>query len=212
MRPARRFAALAITASMFTLPLLSASAAPLTKPEPIDATAFRPVPTFAPTATSRSERSKVVAVIVDTFHYRFPSPKPRPQIDTPAVEPKSMTVVTPFRPSDVVPGGRRISGKVSWYCLAGVSKCARGYPSGSMVAAAGPRLRIAMGGGAPTTAPDPWRGKRVNVCVENTTRCVRVTLVDWCQCYYKQGHEKLIDLYNKPWSDLGKPSRVTVSW
>ena len=214
MRSARRFAALAIATSMFALPLLSASAAPLSDPEPIDQTAFRPVPTFAPTPTPRPERPKVVAVIVDTFHYRLPTPRPRPVIDLPPVEAKSVTTVTPRSGgggggSGPVAGNGKVVGKASWYCNNNrargvISACTNGYPDVGGVqryAAAGPSLREAICGHRDSKC---YRGKVVYVNGE------KVTLIDYCQCYWRLPKEKVLDLYLDVFELTG--GTVTVTW
>jgi hypothetical protein len=92
-----------------------------------------------------------------------------------------------------------ISGRASWYCRAGASPCTYTHPDGGgfdAYAAAGPRLRAAIGSG--------WRGKIVYV------DGVRVQLIDWCQCYEGEPHEKLLDLYYDVFSRTGSP--VTVRW
>lgn len=68
--------------------------------------------------------------------------------------------------------------------------------------AAGPLLRKALG--------KNWRGKRVWVC---TSRCIRVTLNDWCLC--SKGR-RLVDLSDEAFRSLAPLSRgvlrVTVRW
>lgn len=93
---------------------------------------------------------------------------------------------------------RRVSGSASWYCKTGVSSCHYAHSSG-LYAAAGPALRVG-----------DWRGRRVQVCAGS--RCVTVTLIDWCQCY----GTRVIDLYSDAFRLL-KPlssgvARVTVRW
>ena len=63
-------------------------------------------------------------------------------------------------------------------------------------AAAGPRLRAAIGG--------TWRGRVVSV------DGLRVKLVDWCQCYEGQSNEKVIDLYLDVYGAVG--GVVTIRW
>jgi rare lipoprotein A (peptidoglycan hydrolase) len=96
--------------------------------------------------------------------------------------------------------GSSISGQASWYCRAGISICHHSYPPGSMVAAAGPGLRIGK-----------WRGRTVTVT--SGGRSIRVKLVDWCQC---GNGVHLIDLYSAAFQKLAPLSsgvvRVTVSW
>ncbi|MBA2700212.1 MAG: hypothetical protein H0U58_00740 [Chloroflexi bacterium] len=71
--------------------------------------------------------------------------------------------------------------------------------SGGLYAAAGPALRVGK-----------WRGRRVQVCHDG--RCVRVTLIDWCQCYGK----RVIDLYSDAFKRLAPTSQgvitVSVRW
>jgi len=94
--------------------------------------------------------------------------------------------------------GRGVSGSASWYCRTGVSPCHYQH-AGGMYAAAGPALRVG-----------DWRGRSVRVCANG--RCVRVRLIDWCQCY----GTRVIDLYSDAFRQLAPLSRgttrVTVSW
>ena len=90
-----------------------------------------------------------------------------------------------------------VSGTASWYCGGG-SACTRGYPPGTLAAAAGPALRVG-----------DWRGRIVKVC--SGGRCVKVSLVDWCAC-----PRRVIDLYRSAFSRLANPSRgllrVSITW
>ena len=93
--------------------------------------------------------------------------------------------------SAVVPSLRpSVKGAASWYRS----------PSG--VAAAGPRLRSALGAG--------WRGASVTVCAGG--RCVVTVLGDFCQCY----GTRLIDLDAADFQRLAPLSQglqeVTISW
>ena len=101
-------------------------------------------------------------------------------------------------PTDVLPDtSTNVSGTASWFCGGG-SACTRGYPPGTLAAAAGPALRVG-----------DWRGRIVKVC--SSGRCVRVTLVDWCAC-----PRRVIDLYKAAFARIGSPSRgllhVEVTW
>jgi hypothetical protein len=111
-----------------------------------------------------------------------PTPKPRPDIA-----------------GSFGGGGNGVlRGAASWYCRAGVSVCHYQYPdSGGFdaYAAAGPKLRDALGN---------WRGRIVSV------DGLRVKLVDWCQCYKGESHEKLIDLYYDVYKRVG--GSVTIRW
>lgn len=99
-----------------------------------------------------------------------------------------------------------LRGTASWYCNSNTARaqasiCHSSYPDTgafNAYAAAGPRLRAALGGG------DRWRGRIVYV------DGVRVKLVDWCQCYGGGGNEKVIDLYYDVFRRTG--SSVTIRW
>jgi hypothetical protein len=96
-------------------------------------------------------------------------------------------------------GSHSIHGLASWYCRAGVSPCTVTHPDGGgfdAYAAAGPRLRAAIGSG--------WRGTVVSV------DGVRVKLIDWCQCYKGEPQEKLLDLYYDVYRRVG--GNVTIRW
>lgn len=99
---------------------------------------------------------------------------------------------------------RVLTGLASYYC------CTNGYPRGNY-AAAGPKLRVALGGGYSAESPQPWKGKTITVC--GSKGCVKVTLVDWCQCYWKKYNEKVIDLYKNVFFNIGaERGTVTISW
>lgn len=163
--------------------------------EPVPQTAFRVVVV--------EERE---AVIYDTFE--APTP-PRERISVPAptsiIKVKIKPTPVPATNSKTISGtGRSVKGLASYYC------CTNGYPSGNY-AAAGPQLRVAMGGGYSSNASQPWKGRIVTVC--GSKGCARVKLVDWCQCYWKQSHEKVIDLYKGVFFNIGaERGIVTVSW
>lgn len=86
-----------------------------------------------------------------------------------------------------------LTGRASWYHAQG------------NIAAAGPRLRDALG-------PD-WRGQLVRVTAGG--RSVVVRLVDWCQCLRGQRGERVIDLGSEAFAQLAPlPSgivRVSLS-
>jgi hypothetical protein len=160
-------------------------------PAPTSASAVREDTTLAdpgdaPTAT-RAPR-KQPAAKVEVFVKPTPKPKPAKQ---PAVYSGAGT-------------SRVLKGRASWYCnndgsRAQISACHYQYPDTgayNAYAAAGPRLRAAIG-------PN-WRGKVVLV------DGLRVKLVDWCQCYQGQSHEKVIDLYYDVFLRAG--GSVTIRW
>jgi hypothetical protein len=120
-----------------------------------------------------------------------PVERARPSL--PATRP--IAVTKPVAPKTT----HSISGRASWYCDAGVSPCTNDHPDTSgfdAYAAAGPRLRSAIG--------SSWRGKIVYV------DGIRVKLIDWCQCYQGESHEKLLDLYHDVYVRTG--SAVTIRW
>ena len=101
-------------------------------------------------------------------------------------------------PTDVLPEtSTSVTGQASWYC-SNTSSCTRGYPPGTLAAAAGPALRVG-----------DWRGRIVKVC--SGGRCVKVQLVDVCGC-----PRRVIDLYRSAFSQLANPSRgvlrVSITW
>jgi len=102
--------------------------------------------------------------------------------------PSSMVEKTPEHPL-INSHVKKVSGKATWYCVPGVSVCHRNYANG-MYAAAGSELRKGN-----------WRGSKVRVCT--STRCVVVTLVDWCAC---KG-DRIIDLYGMAFRKLAPLSR-----
>jgi rare lipoprotein A (peptidoglycan hydrolase) len=139
----------------------------------------------------------------------MPSASPRPISDF-AVEARSFAPrpvpAQPNSPKAVTKSvgwgfrstGHRADGSATWYCKAGTSACAFGYPGG-MYAAAGPELRVGA-----------WRGRIVRVCSGGP--CVVVKLIDWCAC----GGSHVIDLYSDAFRRLAPLSSgaltVTVSW
>jgi hypothetical protein len=118
-------------------------------------------------------------------------------------EPKVMVLTLPVDPpTKPSTSSRRVSGKATWYCVAGVSDCHYKYPDrggADLYAAAGGEIRIGK-----------WRGRVVNVCAGS--KCVRVKLVDWCGC----PGSRIIDLYGDAFRRLAPLGRgvvrVTVSW
>jgi hypothetical protein len=65
-------------------------------------------------------------------------------------------------------------------------------------AAAGPRLRKALGRG--------WRGTNVLVCAKSSRDCVEVTLTDWCACKDR----RVIDLDDDDFAQLAPTWRGYV--
>jgi hypothetical protein len=156
-----------------------------TSPAAVDEDTTLADPGSAPTATRapRKQPAATAGVFVK------PTPKPKP---------KQRAVYSSAGTSRV------LKGRASWYCnndgsRAQISACHYQYPDTgayNAYAAAGPRLRAAIG-------PN-WRGKVVLV------DGLRVKLVDWCQCYQGQSHEKVIDLYYDVFLRAG--GSVTIRW
>ena len=152
---------------------------------------------------SRARTRRPAAILVDTGAAPVPTPGTRRQ-------PAAVGVVvkpTPRpKPETAGGGGHVLRGKASWYCnndgsRAQISACHYRYPDTggfNAYAAAGPKLRAALGGG------DRWRNRVVSV------DGIRVKLVDWCQCYKGESHEKLIDLYLDVYRRTG--GACTIRW
>lgn len=171
-------------------------------------TIIEPVPQNEFTAIEVGPKPTRVPLILDSF--KEPIPSDRPNISQVAPEVRIILKSGPESKGPVV-SGRRVNGLASYYCSPQAPVCANGYPVGTFAAAAGPQLRVAMGGGASVNAPQPWRGKTVHVC--GPSGCAKVKLIDWCQCYYKRSNEKVIDLYKIVFDVVGaSKGRVTISW
>jgi hypothetical protein len=180
-------------------------------PAPIPDSAFGPVvvPSADP-ALNESARSDTSTLADDlpAFDDALPALEDARLQDTilatpPPARPQPSTAVTKPVIVQVPPPAPKtthaLSGLASWYCRAGVSICTAGYPDDGGVdayAAAGPDLRAAIGSG--------WRGKIVYV------DGLRVRLIDWCQCYHGEPHEKLLDLYYDVYARVG--GNVTIRW
>lgn len=163
-------------------------------------TAIPPTPTPPVTAPFRSiDIPTPDPVILDFVGEPSRSFSTRPS----APDPKAKVIIEQ-PPTRIL--GRTVVGLASWYCRAGRSVCHSAYPDTSrtdLYAAAGPGLRAAICGIQSCTS---WRGMTVRV------NGVPVKLVDWCQCYWKQPHEKLIDLYWDAWIETNAQGGVTISW
>jgi hypothetical protein len=163
-------------------------------PAPIPDSAFGPV--VLPGASGNVPAPAATAdlpTVADPFAASTPPPE-RAQPSLPATRAVVVPIATPGPATT-----HRISGAASWYCRAGASPCTSGYPDGSgfdAYAAAGPRLRAALGSG--------WRGRIVYV------DGVRVKLIDWCQCHAGESNEKLLDLYYDVYARVG--GSVTIRW
>jgi hypothetical protein len=144
-----------------------------------------------PAATQRSQPAPARGLVAKAI----PKPKPKPA---------SHRRVTRSHVARVRSTGHVLRGLASWYCnndasRGPISSCHYQYPDTgafNAYAAAGPKLRAALGGN--------WRGRIVYV------DGLRVKLVDWCQCYQGRSYEKLIDLYRDVYAVVG--GSVTIRW
>lgn len=166
--------------------------------EPLPDTAFRPIkvepyeppsPESSPQPPSGLHELRAAETATPT---RAPIavPKPRP------------VVIVAKKPVETKPTKKHfLLGLASWYCQPGASICTHGFPSGGSFAAAGPKLRVAICGSTSCTS---YKGRVVYV------NNVRVTLVDYCQCYWNTPQEKLIDLYHVVFAQTG--SKIVIRW
>jgi hypothetical protein len=175
---------------------------------PLDASGFTPVAGFdvaaAPAASPVVPASIAPAGPIGDFRLGERGLSPRPAVGGAAAP--GIVVVPKPRPKPPAPqavrstsgGSHRVAGTASWYCLTGVSACHYAYPGG-MYAAAGSELRVGN-----------WRGRTVRVC--SGSRCISVTLIDWCAC----SGSRVIDLYSDAFKRLAPLDtgllKVSVSW
>jgi hypothetical protein len=214
-----RAAAPLIVAGILAIGASAASGLEPFVPADIPASAFAPVvlPSQAPAPTAFAAPTAALGPLIDPWLPSPPAERAQPVAPAPIaivhVIPKPTPKPAP-KPSSGGAGSsgggsgsggtsgstsHSISGRASYYCRAGVSPCTVNHPDTSgfdAYAAAGPRLRAALGSG--------WRGMVVSV------DGVRVKLIDWCQCYEGQSNEKLLDLYYDVFARVG--SSVTIKW
>jgi len=107
----------------------------------------------------------------------------RPAAPQPTMDVIAAPVVTPTATA-VLGASLTLSGQATWYH----------WHVGE--AAAGPRLRQALGVG--------WRGQSVTVCAGS---CIRVRLTDWCAC---QPPTRLVDLDDRSFRQLAPLSAGVV--
>ncbi len=197
-----------------TLAATAATGSQPSEPTPIPESAFRRVSVpelpgeSAPPVPAGVERltEPETARLSELDDLREPvfatDPPDRAQPSLNAAKPLVVPVPTPTPKPAAKPAPRAdhsIRGYASYYCRAGVSPCTYDHPDVAGVqayAAAGPRLRAAIGSG--------WRGSIVYV------DGIRVKLIDWCQCYKGESNEKLLDLYYDVFRLTGSP--VVVRW
>lgn len=191
-RPSRHIGRL--VAGLMVLGAISGVSAATPHPASAPALVFRPVSVpDGPRATI----GPPVAPVPSETHLRRPEPSMAVSRDLPQIAHSTAIPQPTF--ANV---GHELRGRASWYCWpAYPSPCAKGYPYGGDYAAAGPKLRAAMCG---SQASNCWRGRYV------TVNGVSVRLIDWCQCFWHQPNEKVIDLYHNVFTETG--SSVTIRW
>jgi hypothetical protein len=219
LRSPRRVIALAVVVAALTLTATAVIGSQPSEPEPIPESAFRLVSlppdsnvagpvAVAPASPAARQGSNELAELRDPAFATEPPERAQPDVQRP--NPIVVPIPTPTpRPQPNTGGSagsgsgsnttRSLRGNASWYCRAGISPCTVNYPDTSgfqAYAAAGPKLRAALGSG--------WRGNIVYV------DGIRVKLIDWCQCYKGEPHEKLLDLYYDVFARTGSP--VTIRW
>jgi rare lipoprotein A (peptidoglycan hydrolase) len=160
---------------------------------------------FPATRTAESRPNPVLANVPGSTAQPTVVPRPSPVVartraaptptatHRPAPTPKPTPKPTPTPTPTPTPAGHSVSGRASWYCLTGVSRCSASYPGG-MYAAAGPALRVGA-----------WRGRTVRVCAAGT--CISVRLIDTCAC----GGTRVMDLYGDAFRLLTPLSTGTVT-
>ena len=158
-------------------------------------------PGEAPTAPVPTRAASSEPLVLRMERLRDDVVRPVPSVPvrpTVRVQPPHLVIV-PKTAGNRPVATHSVAGLASWFCRAGVSICTRGYPPGSMVAAACGKLRAAIG-------PN-WRDKVVTVRAR--FRFVVVKLVDFCA-----SQTKTIDLYWEPMHRLGGTGvlPVVVSW
>lgn len=151
--------------------------------------AFVPVPTFPAVPTP-------LPIITDIFRSVTPT---KPIITVPENKP----IVVEKIPVVAISTKNTLTGKASWYCRPGTSICTKGFASGGSYGAAGPKLRVALCG---STSCKSYKGRTVYV------NGFPITLIDYCQCYWREPHEKLIDLYYSAWITTSARKGVTIRW
>lgn len=188
-----------LLAGFLWLSAAPAASYPTSTIRPIPATAFRPVQD-GPRATIAPSRAPEVI--------RDPWLSPRPSYAARPPNPTAPVIVVPRSTARPNPTSS-LTGRASWYCRAGRSICMYAHPDGpgaDLYAAAGPRLRQALGSN--------WRNQRVTVSANG--RSVTVVLADWCQCSKGTSSEKAIDLYADAFTRLAPLSsgvvRVQIAW
>jgi hypothetical protein len=195
-----------VIAISLTLAANAASGFEPGRPASIPDSAFQPVDVAAPAASLAltPARTPDLTAILEPVTPITPRERAQPLVQAPrpivvvAPTPRPAKAPAPKPLTSVAKGAHSISGFASYYCRAGSSPCTYTHPDGpgfDAYAAAGPRLRAALGS---------WRGRIVIV------DGIRVKLIDWCQCYQGQSNEKLLDLYYDVYSRTG--TKVTISW
>jgi len=121
---------------------------------------------------------------------------PTPGVVAPTVAFGTDPNATPAPPVPIVVAppvtGSTISGKATWYC------CTSGWRGVAVVALPGP-----LGG----RYDPPPASRYVTVCGD---RCVRLPVVDYCDCYWGTSAQKVADLSPEAWAAVSDANRSVV--
>lgn len=126
-----------------------------------------------------------------------PPPLPTPGTVTPKVTfgslaAPSIAVTQNVAPAPTPVTGSTISGEASWYC------CTMGWSGQAVVALPGP-----LGG----RYDPPPATRYVTICAD---RCARLPVVDYCQCYWGTGDQRVADLSPDGWAAVSNANRGVV--
>ena len=209
LRSRSRVTALLIVVGALSIAATAATGIEPGGPTPIPDHAFRPVslpPVSATSALSDTPAAGAAAgTPLELSELREPDfatpppPRAQPSLGAAKALVVPIPIPTPKPVAKVQTSGHSLRGNASYYCWAGSSPCTYTHPDGpgfDAYAAAGPKLRAALGSG--------WRGRIVSV------DGIAVKLIDWCQCYKGQSNEKLLDLYHDVFARTG--SSVVIRW
>jgi hypothetical protein len=103
--------------------------------------------------------------------------------------------VIPRPPAQIVPApisGSLVSGRASWYC------CSAGWRGEAVVALPG-----ALGG----RYDPPPASRYVTFCA---TRCAKLPVVDYCDCYWGTDTQKVADLSPEAWTAITDTNRFVA--
>jgi hypothetical protein len=121
---------------------------------------------------------------------------PTPGAVAPTVLYGTAATSAPLAPAPIVVAqpvtGSTISGKATWYC------CTSGWSGVAVVALPGP-----LGG----RYDPPPAARYVTICGD---RCVRLPVVDYCDCYWGTSAQKVADLSPEAWAAVSDANRSVI--